>query len=709
MTSRWSKRRKLHAEIDHYLDLINQQSISCDEPDYCSSENASQMVSLKNPASSDHESNICGMADSENSCQQSSQIGLDENILSICPDVVSLPIYDSQPELSTYLSTSDFDSSDTSTDADSVSDTYSSSDLKADLAAWAVECRITHSALKPLLLILNRWFSDLPKDPRTLLNTHTTVPVASVAGGTYCHLGIGNGLLHQLADSPIDRNSELNIQMNIDGLPLHKSSNSQLWPILGRIENFTDFGLSRKQADPFVIGVYHGYSKPSNVDEYLHEFIEEAHLLEREGLNHNGHHHDFKINSFVCDMPARSFIKCVKGHGAYGGCDRCVQTGVYLNKVTYPDSNACRRTDELFKQMADERHHIQVSPLSSLSIGMVTSFPIDYMHLVCLGVMRKLVSLWLTGPLKTRLGRQSVRELDGRVRSLKDHIPIEMKRKPRSFSEFERWKAVEFRLLLLYTGSSVLNDILPIQLYNNFLLLSVAMTIFLDPSMCHIYTDYAHTLLILFVQHFGELYGMDKITYNIHGLVHLSEDVRKYGALDGVSAFPFENFLGKLKKFVRKPSSPLEQIVRRLSEIHSDHQEIQDCASVLCGKGSHFDGPLQKGVNAVSQFREIKVKSFTIKLTDADRYVQLQNGDIIAVQNVIVDSSNKYGLIFKRCKGLECFFSYPLSSRDIGIVKFGHIGSHLHYCSLSEVAKKYVILPHKQWFIGVPLIHTNTD
>jgi len=40
------------------------------------------------------------------------------------------------------------------------------------------------------------------------------------------------------------------LDLNIDGLPISKSSKSQLWPILGRIS-----GLS------FAIGVYHGYQK----------------------------------------------------------------------------------------------------------------------------------------------------------------------------------------------------------------------------------------------------------------------------------------------------------------------------------------------------------------------------------------------------------------------------------------------------------------
>lgn len=54
--------------------------------------------------------------------------------------------------------------------------------------------------------------------------------------------------------------------------------------------------------------------------------------------------------------------------------------------------------------------------------------------------------------------------------------------------------------------------------------------------------------------------------YNVHGLVHLSGDAHMFGSLDNISAFPFENFLSKLKRMIRKPKFPLAQVVRRLSE-----------------------------------------------------------------------------------------------------------------------------------------------
>lgn len=110
MASRWSKRRKLHAEVDHYLDLINQQCIPNVKSDDCISVNAPEVVSHKNLGSSDHESNTRVLVDSasfsKNSCDQQSHSGLDEHIWSACPDVNSLNACDSELELGTYMSTS---------------------------------------------------------------------------------------------------------------------------------------------------------------------------------------------------------------------------------------------------------------------------------------------------------------------------------------------------------------------------------------------------------------------------------------------------------------------------------------------------------------------------------------------------------------------------------------------------------------------------
>lgn len=112
----------------------------------------------------------------------------------------------------------------------------------------------------------------------------------------------------------------------------------------------------------------------------------------------------------------------------------------------------------------------------------------------------------------------------------------------------------------------MLGGVVEKPVYDNFMLLFSAITILSSPKLCTQYPEFAQDFRCLFVQHFGELYGEKFIVYNVHGLLHLVEDVKIHGPLDSFSAFPSENYLGKLKQSVRKPEYPLAQIIRRLSE-----------------------------------------------------------------------------------------------------------------------------------------------
>ena len=104
--------------------------------------------------------------------------------------------------------------------------------------------------------------------------------------------------------------------------------------------------------------------------------------------------------------------------------------------------------------------------------GMVTQFPIDYMHLVCLGVTRRLLLFWRKGPLHCVIAK-------------------EFARKPRSLCEIDRWKATELRQFLLYTGPVVLRGYVSDAVYSNFLLLHVAISILVNPTLCTEYCGYA--------------------------------------------------------------------------------------------------------------------------------------------------------------------------------------------------------------------------
>ncbi|KAG1654677.1 Protein ANTAGONIST OF LIKE HETEROCHROMATIN PROTEIN 1 [Nymphon striatum] len=161
------------------------------------------------------------------------------------------------------------------------------------------------------------------------------------------------------------------------------------------------------------------------------------------------------------------------------------------------------------------------------------------------------------------------------------------------------------------------------------MLLFAGISILICPSISVIYLDYAMSLLKDFVMHYGQIYGKDIIVYNVHGIIHLAEDVKRHGHWDKYSSFPYENNLQKLKKMVRKPKYPLAQIIRRLSEQESATKPKTPCTSF---KKKHCKGPVPVELNALKQFEEMQTENFVIKLTKGD--------NIFLIRDYVCEISN---------------------------------------------------------------------
>ncbi|KAJ7998119.1 hypothetical protein DPEC_G00219260, partial [Dallia pectoralis] len=365
--------------------------------------------------------------------------------------------------------------------------------------------------------------------------------------------------------------------------------------------------------------------------EFLRDFTHELTQLQ-DGFPFGGTFFFIELDSVVCDTPARAFVKNTKAHNGYHGCDKCCQPGVYVNnRMTYPRNDFVLRTDSSFSDRVDEEHHLHHGPhvFSGLDVGVVTRFPLDYMQLVCLGVTRRLLSIWLRGPLRFRLSSSLVDQISHSLIQMRAYIPVEFARNPRSLRELDRWKTTELRLFLLYTGSVALC----------FMLLYTGICILVSPQLCSLFNNYANTLLTTFVGHFGELYGL---VYNVHGLVHLSADAQLHGSLDSISAFPYENYLHTLKKFVRKPDFPLAQIIRRLSGVE-DIRTVQLPCKAL--RMQHYVGPVPDGLQATAQYRQLQTKQWSIKVS-TDNNVFAIDKDICVIYNIVQSVGGVY-VVFK--------------------------------------------------------------
>ena len=437
--------------------------------------------------------------------------------------------------------------------------------LSDRLANWASNFQVKQNAVDSLLKILKQsGHPNLCSSARGLLKTARDVPVQLKSGMQYIYFPIAEALVkhwNRYPNSDIDSAECIKISLNIDGLPLFKSSSASLWPVLCSIVNFHHIAV-------FPVVLTYGSSKPKDL-EFLEDLIRDLCEILENGVQCGNRNVKVSMRCIVCDAPARAFVKGTKLYSGYFGCDKCCQRGMWGGRMLFPlVDNVILRTELSFRQQSNQEHHKGTSPFCSIpNVDMVKQFPIDYMHQVCLGVMKKLLLLWIRGKREVRMSALNVNMISERLVHLKPYIPASFSRKPRSLSEIDRYKATEFRQFLLYTGKVVLDGILRRDLYDHFLSLNVAISILVSPRLAKEHTSFAHQLLEYFVKQGSVLYGDEFVVYNVHTLIHLAGEVVEHGSLDSCSAFAFENYMQKLKRFVRSGTNPIVQIAKRLSEL----------------------------------------------------------------------------------------------------------------------------------------------
>ena len=263
-----------------------------------------------------------------------------------------------------------------------------------------------------------------------------------------------------------------------------------------------------------------------------------------------------KLLGFSCDTPARSFIKKCKGHGGFYACERCETRGKTKNrKRVYPSMNSKLRTKKSFRKKSQKEHHLEgTSPLLDIpEFDPVRSVFLDSLHLLYLGItkwiLQQLLGTKKRVNRKCKLHRNNIKRFNKLLKEFLKYVPKEFQRQQLNLDDFGHWKATQYRFFLHYCGALVLRTILPKRMYQHFLLLVVACRILCDPQLCVENLNYARQLLRKFVELLPSFYGPDSQVMIRHNLIHLSDDVEfTKMSLSTISAFPFENYLGKIKR-----------------------------------------------------------------------------------------------------------------------------------------------------------------
>lgn len=574
---------------------------------------------------------------------------------------------------------------------------------KEFLRNWKLRNNISHTAVTELLryLKLHSCFQALPTQSKTLMNTpRNKVNVISMAPGEYMHIGLHKGITEAI----LNKSKELflnriDISIFIDGIPLFKSGTS-LWPIVGSIKNTRHI---------FLIGAYYGLEKPYDSNLYLSATVNDIKDVYQNGITIEGLYYDCQIDSIIADAPAKSYILSVKGHCAYYSCTKCHIKGEYAHRRVYMlNSHEQLRNDVEFKNKTDPNYHLGHSILTDIpNFDIVNQIPLEYMHLICLGVMRKLLYLWLSKSKQPySLNAQSIQRLSILLEDTALFVPNEFARKSRSLQLIKYFKATEYRLLLLYTGPVVLKKILNKDIYNHFLALHVSVRI-LCSNDCNQYIEYAGQLLEKFVDAMPHLYQECFVSHNMHGLIHVIQDVKTFGPLDNYSAFKYENFLQHLKRIVKKYAQPLQQLYNRYHEMKSDIEKIDFRTTELVVVSESQNGYciLPNGKRGPSYTEAISINYRLRVYAINDNCCLLTNGEIVKMTKFSYDFEKEESIVCgKRYERKENLFTIPCESSLLQIYVVSQLSQEKMW-SLNKIKNKMFVLPYENKFVVLPLLH----
>jgi hypothetical protein len=435
-------------------------------------------------------------------------------------------------------------------------------------------------------------------------------------------------------------------------------------------------------SSPFVVALFCGKQKPLNL-EFLLEFVEELKRLMSNGIEISDARCAVTVHSIVCDTPAKNMVKGTVQFNGYFGCDRCEQKGVYDGRMTYVKTDCVMRSNESFRAQSNKEHHKSVSPFCELSIDMIHAFPIDYMHQCNLGVTKKLMLTWISGPLKTRLSSSQINQISINLKNFKQFIPSEFARRPRDLRHVRMWKATEYRQFQMYTGQFVLKDVLPKEMYEHFMCLTVALCILMNPLLVQHHLQYAKSLLEYFIVQSAKIYGRKFVTYNVHSLIHLTDVELRYCCLENCSAYPFENYMQNIKKLVKCGPNPLVQIGRRLAE-------------------------LRKIESASTKFEK---KKFTrVESSSPNNCFMLKSGKFCLVNEIIHGEHNSLHVLCEVFHKTKAEFDDPCDSRILGIRRVDFCHSEMTILPVKDLYRKGMFLKlNDRTGVVVPLIHNNNQ
>lgn len=425
--------------------------------------------------------------------------------------------------------------------------------LRDQLKEFTIKHNPSDEMVTDLLSIMKDNGVDVPE--------HTNHDIVEMSVGRYLNFGVKQSIVNYIQKF-VDESNHWYMKMLFMDLAFYVVKSEkvkgiqlpQYMIVLGK--------LSVQLDEPFVIGIYQGmFPTPTIANEILRPLVDELKTLENSKFDLDGRTYGVSIRAVLCDPIANSLITCTSLPNSQFGCSKCNQKGqLQFNEgiTSFPPSAnlASMRTDDDFVYCLQNGHHVGVPIMRELNLELKSQFVIDYKYVVCEGVMKRLMNLWLTGKLDYRLNKESVRRISAELLLMGSCCPREFRQKPKSLDDLQDWDAYDWRQFLLYYSPIVLKNYLPQKYYIHFLYLHLAVRILISTELfveCSTYV--AGQLLNTFVADYSHLYGSHLIDYNVHNLLHFEEVNMRAGPMCRMNGYMYDRQLEGIMKAIRSNSA----------------------------------------------------------------------------------------------------------------------------------------------------------
>lgn len=384
---------------------------------------------------------------------------------------------------------------------------------------------------------------------------------------------VWDGKVYQeVADSFTSKPHHYTFIVNYDGATKWKSSLISAVPIYLLCHELPK-SERLKVENMIFCGVWFGKEQP-DTNLLFGLLVKDVLKGERDGFKAvdwrmNNIHVFARLLNSSADIPAQHDIMKVVHHGGTCSCMFCKHSGVKIgHRFSYPllkcyegkmFDHSLRTEEEILVAYQNMRQSYDMNPnripmwcglrsipnFELLPYWCFTNFStVDIMHLME-GLFRTMMHVWIK-PKYSKTGRALVQKREWLewedTYLLSQGIPEVFSRNLRSiYNNWKFFKASECMVFFLYS-CKMLDKLLDLEYYRNLMLLSDVLYSIMKPGLTQAELNVIHNKVFKFIQGFQKLYGYDKVTMNVHLLLHLTHRYSLHGPPDCYSTFPFESF-----------------------------------------------------------------------------------------------------------------------------------------------------------------------